>query len=254
MRATCRKARQRRPPGNQEHGWPGWCLPPWRWWPSRSAWCCSCSAPRQRRPSIELDSAAGDANRRPARPARHLTGRPAPRFSCAGPERRNVVWVRPLDGLTAQPTRRHGGRCASVLVPGQRFIAFASAGKLRKIDASGGQALALCDSGNAAAGTWNGDVILFSPNNRREPISRVGAGGGTPTPVTKLDEAAGETAHRYPGFPADGRHFLYVAYAGTVPRAVYVGLLDGSDRTQVMEGGLNVAYAQGFLLFIRDER
>ena len=116
-------------------------------------------------------------------------------FLAPGPTGRNVVWVRPLEGMTAQPLAGTEDAMHPFWSPDTRFIAFASAGKLRKIDASGGQALALNDSGNAGSGTWNqDDVILFSPDFRG-PIHRVGAGGGTSTPVTKLDEAAGETGH-----------------------------------------------------------
>jgi Tol biopolymer transport system component len=196
-------------------------------------------------------------------PPAHLQGDPAGRLAISPDGRRLaflapdatgrvIVWVRPLDSLSAQPLAGTEDAAHPFWSPDSRFIAFTASGKLKRIDASGGPALTLCESGSIGYGTWNrDDVILFASTNSTG-IHRVSAGGGPATPVTALDSNAGETGHRFPFFLPDGRHFLFVAYAGNIPRAIHVGSLDGSVRSLLMEGGSNAAYSQGFLLFARD--
>ena len=196
-------------------------------------------------------------------PPANLSGDPAGRvaispdgrrlaFLAADASGRIVVWVRPLDSLTAQPLAGTEDASHPFWSHDGRFIAFTSSGKLKRIDASGGPALTLCDSGSIGFGSWNSeDVILFTPAGSTG-IHRVSASGGTSTAVTTPDAGAGETGHRFPYFLPDGRHFLYVAYGANVPRGIYVGALDGSVRAELMDGGSNAMYSQGFLLFVRD--
>jgi hypothetical protein len=84
-------------------------------------------------------------------------------------------------------------------------------------------------------------------------LFRVAAGGGTPTPVTKLDASHGEFRHSWPQFLPDGRHFLFFVdsrqsqFAGQ-----YVGSLEAPDRVRVAEATPNASYANGFLLYRGD--
>ena len=101
---------------------------------------------------------------------------------------------------------------------------------------SGGAAIEICDvSGEPRGGTWNRDgVILFEPH-WREGLHRVSAEGGTPEPVTRIDEKRRETTHRWPFFLPDGRHYLYlvashVAEATSGENAIYLGELGSTDR------------------------
>ncbi|OFV89581.1 MAG: hypothetical protein A3G76_14805 [Acidobacteria bacterium RIFCSPLOWO2_12_FULL_65_11] len=161
-----------------------------------------------------------------------------------------VLWVRVLDGLTAQPLAGTEGAGGPFWSPDSRFIAFTAGGKLKRIDVSGGSARTLADTAGVDGGTWNrDDVILFKPTGG--PIYGVSAAGGTSSAVTALDDRVGEDSHRLPSFLPDGRHFLYTASARN-ESAVYVGSLDSMDRTRLMSGGGNAKYAQGFLLFMRE--
>ncbi len=169
---------------------------------------------------------------------------------------RRVLWIRSLDSAVAQPLAGTDDPTFPFWSPDSRFIAFQSQGKLKKIDASGGPVSTLCDAASNSDGTWNRDgLILFNPGNRA-PLYRVSAAGGTPTPATTLDTAAGETQHWFPVFLPDGRHFLYFALGSKRspidPRAIYVGSLDGKEPPKLLvEGGSNAKYAQGHLLFLR---
>ncbi len=114
----------------------------------------------------------------------------------------------------------------------------------------------LSDAPFPLGGTWNRDgVILFAPNYT-DPLYRVLATGGEPTPVTTVDRAANET-HLWPHFLPDGRHFLYVRWHNrdAPQRAIHIGSLDGKDKIPrfLLAAHSSVAYASpGHLLFERD--
>jgi len=164
---------------------------------------------------------------------------------------RLTMWVRPLDGLTAQPLAGTEDAEHPFWSPDSQHLAFISGGALKRIAASGGPVLTLAQAQSIGYGTWNrDDVILFNPPQDGS-IYRVHADGGTAAAVTVLDTSAGETSHRYPFFLPDGHHFLYLAYRAARPAALYVGSIDGPDRVRLMGGESNATYAQGFLLFLR---
>ncbi len=177
-------------------------------------------------------------------------------FVAQGSDLRQLLWVRPMDTLVAQPLAGTEGATAPFWSPDSRHVAFTASGKLKKIDVSGGPALVLADTvGIPSTGSWNrDDVILFSP--KRGPLARIPAAGGTPSPVTTLDTETSDLAHAYPFFLPDGRHFLYlsVANVGGVPStATYVGSLDAKDKPRpLVKGVSNIVYARGHVLFIRD--
>jgi len=100
-------------------------------------------------------------------------------------------------------------------------------------------------------GTWNANGVIVV--SRGGTLARVAATGGTFEPLTTLDAAAGESFHAYPHFLPDGQHLLYTAYKSLTPVAVYAISLDRpAERQKVMVGGSNVQYADGALLYVRD--
>jgi len=140
--------------------------------------------------------------------------------------------------------------------PDSRWIGFFSGNKLKKVDSAGGPAIALCDADDGRGGAWNRDgVIIFQPRFS-EPLFKVAAGGGTPEPITKLDEKQFHVAHRFPTFLPDGRRFLFYVVATTNPATsehsgIYLGSLDSAEIRQVLRVDSRMAYAQGFLLYKR---
>ncbi|MSO56448.1 MAG: hypothetical protein EXQ55_05935 [Acidobacteria bacterium] len=122
------------------------------------------------------------------------------------------LWIRQLDGLTAQPLSETTGALHPFWSPDSRFVAFFADGKLKRIAASGGPATIVTDAigggTSAAGGSWSkDDVILFRPQTNG-PLYRVSASGGETVAATTLDATTGETAHGFPFFLPDGRHFL----------------------------------------------
>jgi dipeptidyl aminopeptidase/acylaminoacyl peptidase len=55
-----------------------------------------------------------------------------------------------------------------------------------------------------------------------------------------------------PFFLPDGNHFLFNAHEEVARSVLYAAALDSKDRTRVAEGMRMAAYANGFLLFMRD--
>jgi Serine/threonine protein kinase len=122
-----------------------------------------------------------------------------------------ALWVRDLDGSSAQPVAGAENAYFPFWSPDSRSVGFFAGGKLKRVDASGGAVLTVCDAERGVGGTWNRDgTIVFAPAPT-SALYRVAAGGGKPVPVSKLDASRHETAHRYPQFLPDGRHFLYMA-------------------------------------------
>jgi Tol biopolymer transport system component len=171
-------------------------------------------------------------------------------FGARTTDGKSQLWVRHLDGLTAQPLAGTEGAAFPFWSPDSRFIAFFAAGKLKKIDASGGPALTLADASAGRGGAWNQDgVILFAPLNAYGPLLRVSSAGGAVTPLA----ASG----RLPWFLPDGKHFLFHVNGNGAPAAelgkIMVGSLDGAPAKMVaQQGSSNAVYAQGHLLFLRD--
>jgi Tol biopolymer transport system component len=119
---------------------------------------------------------------------------------------------------------------------------------------AGGDVEIVCPVKAARGGSWNREgVILIAPNSNG-CIYRVPAGGGEPQPVTTLDSTRGETAHRFPLFLPDGRHFLFSALPARAGKFdIYIGSLDSPQRRLLLSAGSGVTWAPpGHLLFARD--
>jgi Tol biopolymer transport system component/aminoglycoside phosphotransferase (APT) family kinase protein len=139
--------------------------------------------------------------------------------------------------------------------PDSRWIGFFADGKLRKIQATGGPALTICDAPYGKGGTWNRDgVIVFAPD-ASTVLHRVAAVGGESTPITELDLERGDNSHRQPRFLPDGRHLLFYARnsAGDTNGAVRViGLDEGGSGRDLVKSPASAWFAAGYLLFVRD--
>ena len=170
-------------------------------------------------------------------------------------EGKYLLWVRSLDAVSAQALAGTEGAYYPFWSPDSRFIGFFADGKLKKIEAAGGPTVTLSDAPLARGGTWNRDgVIIFTPDSAGA-LQQVSAAGGVVSAVTKLDEARGELTHRWPYFLPDGQHFLYLRRSITVSEsetAIYVASLASKESKLLLRANSNVAYAEGYLLFLRE--
>jgi len=178
-------------------------------------------------------------------------------------EGKNLLWVRPLNGMAAQPLADTDGAGYPFWSPDSRFLGFFAGGKLKKIDASGEPPQVLCDAQSGRGGTWNREgVILFSPS-LRDALQRVSSAGGSPAPATELDASKQEYSHRFPFFLPDGRHFLYLAQAMRAGQIggeeVCIGSLESKERRSLFRANSNPVFApaapgaaSGHILFSRE--
>ena len=184
-------------------------------------------------------------------------------FVVTGADRKAMLWVRSLDSEEARPLAgTEDARGDPIWSPDSRFLAFASGGKLKRIEAAGGPAQTLCDAPTFARGFWTSDNrILFGTLG---PVQQVSAAGGTPTPLTMLDHSRNELAHEDPAMLPDGHHFLYWRISIPLENGgLYVGSLDAKPEQQSTKRLLADATAEvylpspmagdapGFLLFVR---
>jgi eukaryotic-like serine/threonine-protein kinase len=168
---------------------------------------------------------------------------------------RPVLWLRPLDSITTNPLAGTEEAQSPFWSPDNRSIGFFARGKLNKIDVTGGPVQSIADAPFAQGGTWNRDgEIVFAPR-RNDVLYRVRASGGTPTPVTHLDEAKQEVSHGWPFFLPDGRHFLFYSRGSVIGgnTRLYAGSLDSKETKPIPGITSSAMYsAPGYVLFTRE--
>ena len=164
-------------------------------------------------------------------------------FSARAADGKNQLWLRSLDALTAQPLAGTEDAIHPFWSPDSRYIAFFAGGKLKKIDASGGPPVTLCDAPVGRGGTWNqAGVIVFTPQFSSLGLHRVSASGGVPAAMS-LDATG-----RWPWFLPDGRHFLFSS-GGTVR----LGSLDSKESKVLVETVSDAVYSQGYIIYLRED-
>ena len=171
-------------------------------------------------------------------------------FEAVSAEGQRQLWLRPLDSLTAQPLAGTEAGSYPFWSPDNTFIGFFAAGKLKKMDTSGGPATTLADASNPRGGTWSQKgVIVFAPTPYR--LMQIPAAGGGPQPATNFE---GKAATRFPWFLPDGSHFLYLTRrtAGTQPTIQIGSLASPTEDRALSEAADSFAiYAKGYLLFMK---
>ena len=165
------------------------------------------------------------------------------------------LYLRSLDSLTPQPLPGTEGAMFPFWSPDSRSVAFFGAEKLKRVEISGGAPVNLCDVGLARGGSWGGNgTILFAPSYNTG-IFQIPASGGTPTPITHVDNVA-YTSHRWPWMLPDGKHFLYLAVnhnAETSPdTAVFFASLDGKENRLLLHSLSNAIFVAGHLFYLRE--
>jgi serine/threonine protein kinase/Tol biopolymer transport system component len=165
------------------------------------------------------------------------------------------LYLRPLDGLTAQALPGTVGAGFPFWSPDSHSIAFFTPDKLKRIEIGNAAPVTICDSTLGRGGSWNQDGTIIVALAYNSGIWRVPAGGGTPTPITKVDDVT-YSSHRWPWFLPDGKHFLYIAINHTAPlspdTAVFIASLDGKENRLLFHTLSSAIYASGRLLYMRD--
>ena len=165
------------------------------------------------------------------------------------------IFVRDLDEVQPRVLAGTDGAEYPFWSPDSKNLGFFADDKLKKVSASGGQPLTLCDAPNGKGGSWSSEgVIVFEPEADR-PIQRVSQLGGEPVDVTTFDEERGDNSHRHPRFLPDGQHFLYLARfrdGFDEGHAIVAASLEGQEQKVIIRSPAAAENASGHLLFLRE--
>jgi serine/threonine protein kinase/Tol biopolymer transport system component len=165
-----------------------------------------------------------------------------------------AMWLRPLDELQARPIPGTEDGQLPFWSANSKYIGFFGNGKLSKVQVTGGAPEIICNAGDGRGATWNKDGVIVFSSEAAGPLSRVSENGGDVVPVTELDVGRKETAHRWPQFLPDGKHFLYVSLPPTRGLFdVFVGSIDSMERKRLLAAGGAPIYAPpGYLIYARE--
>ena len=161
----------------------------------------------------------------------------------------SAVFVRPVGSTTF---RKLGGTEDASLPfwsPDSRTIAFAAAGRLKRVDAGGGAPKDLGPAPGFAGGAWSAShVILFGS---AKGLFRLSAEGSSPEPVTTAEKP--ESGHFWPSFLPDGQGFVYLAWSDEpAKRGIFAGRLGSNGKTLLMTAETNAIAVPDYLVFHRE--
>jgi serine/threonine-protein kinase len=184
-------------------------------------------------------------------------------MSLSSDGKRLVFTVRAPDGRLRLATRRLdqsqitmlGGAegAAPFFSPDGQWIGFGADGKLKKILVEGGAPVTLCEGAGPGA-SWGDDGNIISALGPASGLFRVPSAGGTPKPVTQLDQKKGERTHRWPQVLPGSRAVLFTSHTarGSYEDAnIDVVALTTGQRKTVQTGGFCGRYLpSGHLVYI----
>jgi eukaryotic-like serine/threonine-protein kinase len=137
--------------------------------------------------------------------------------------------------------------------PDSSTVAFFSDSKLKKVAATGGPVLIICDAIDPKGGSWGSNgVIVFAPSGT-DGLWTVSSDGGTPTPLTHKD-SKNEGFQVYPSFLSDGRHFLFGQLADPKDTGIFLGSLHSTEKKFLFNNKYSWAslFVKNNLLYVQD--
>jgi len=166
------------------------------------------------------------------------------------------LYVRDLTRLGFAPLPGTEGAEGPFFSPDGEWVGFYADGKLMKASlAGGGLPQKLVDLLDFRGAAWGADGVIVYAAGQRLPLSKIPAQGGTPEPITHLDEAAGEWSHRFPHFTPDGKTLLFTAHTGAFDfneGTIWAQSMETGERTKILDGGPDARILpNGFLLYIQ---
>ena len=161
-----------------------------------------------------------------------------------------TLWVRDLESLEARPMPGTENSSSPFWSPDGRFIAFADGNSLKKIEVSGGPPQKIADAPTTVGlGAWNTDGVIVFGTRGIGPLYRVPASGGTPVPLTSINESQAERGHSFPVFLPDQKRLLYVGLSGRDDvEGVYVRSISTTSRTRTAAPGCYASRSVRWLL------
>ncbi len=166
---------------------------------------------------------------------------------------RPLLWIRPLESLTALPLAGTEDALHPFWSPDGRSLGFFTPTSLKRVEASGGTPQRLCDVVAGRGGSWSKEGVIVLAPSAPTPLLRVPDTGGEPQQATEFDHARGDDRHRYPFFLPDGKRFLFWARSSNREfTGIYVASLDSrKGRLVVKSEAMGQYAAPGYLLTVQ---
>ncbi|PWT90056.1 MAG: hypothetical protein C5B55_10295 [Blastocatellia bacterium] len=168
---------------------------------------------------------------------------------------KQMLYVRPLNSLVAQPLSGTDNAFSVFWSPDSRDMAFFAAGKLNRIEVSGKSLQTICNMPApraGATGSWGSQgTIVFSQDNDGS-IYRVPATGGVPKLVV---ENSTKRPRRWIHFLSDGRRFLFCKHEENDNQpGIFAGSTDSNEIKMVASmSETRAQYVGGYLLYVRED-
>jgi DNA-binding winged helix-turn-helix (wHTH) protein/predicted Ser/Thr protein kinase len=163
---------------------------------------------------------------------------------------RGHLWIAGIGGEA--PTIYDEATGTPFWSPDGRYVAASTGKELRRFEVGTQNTTSIGAVNTNFSGAWNksGTILI---GLMRDGLYRVPADGGALQRVTSVDASRGETRHIALQFLPDGRRFLFLAGSNVPGRSMlYEGSLDSPERTPIMPAPSNVAYAEGYLVYVAD--
>ncbi len=175
-------------------------------------------------------------------------------FIANDPSGKATLWSRSLDGLALRAFPGTENARYPFWSPDGRSIGFFSGQRLRRVEADGGTPQTICRSGLGFGGTWGPDGTILFSSAFGTGILAVSAAGGEPVAATAIVASRGDSAHLWPVFLPDGRHFVLIARNLDPEKSVIALAALGSTETRpLFRTDSGAIYADpGYLLFARE--
>jgi serine/threonine-protein kinase len=169
-------------------------------------------------------------------------------YVAAGRGDEQQVRVRQLDRLDAEILEGTEGALDPFFSPDGRWIAFATAFGLKKVQATGGPPVMITEFPEPRGATWTGEnLIIFGSTSG---LWQVPAAGGAAEQLTKL--RAGERLHNRPQLLPAGRGLLFTIASGGVETTQVAAYSAATGEIRTLFPGLAPQYVEsGHLVYGR---
>jgi eukaryotic-like serine/threonine-protein kinase len=170
---------------------------------------------------------------------------------------KGMIWIRPINSLTAYPLAGTEGAWRPFWSPDSRYLAYTAGGQLKKVAAAGGPVQLVGETKGGFDGSWGSrDIILFDGASQ-DSVRGIPVAGGPVTAKTAINHTDHEQYHCWPTFLPDGNHFIFLASTdttlgvGSQSFVAKVGALDSKDVKTLFQTDSKVEYDRaGYLLYV----
>ena len=163
------------------------------------------------------------------------------------------LWIRPLHESKSQLIANTDGVTEPFWSPDSRSVGYFAAGKMYRVEVTGGSPRAVTDAINGRGGSWSPNgTILYAPNTALG-LRTVADSGGTGQPLGQAEPDSHSPNRRWPQILPDGQHFICFSRADLAAESgVFAGSLDGSALKLVLHNDSSAIYAApGYLIFVQ---